>query len=60
VGALEALIGPDELAVWLGIPLATIYRWSSRKEGPPAFKIGKYVKYQVSDVQAWLQAQRRD
>ena len=57
---METLLGPQELADWLGLPLATIYRWRHHGEGPPGYRVGKHVRYRESDVLAWLDGQRDD
>jgi len=41
-----------------GIPERTIYNWRQRNEGPPAYKIGKYLRYRRSDVENWLDSRR--
>ena len=43
----------------LGIPARTIYSWRQRGEGPPAYRVGKHLRYRRSDVETWL-AGRRD
>lgn len=50
-------MSPDELAEWFGIPLATVYRWRSRGDGPKGYKIGRHVRYRRSDVEAWTETQ---
>lgn len=47
----------DELAAYLQIPKASIYAWNSRgwDPGPPRYKVGKYVRYRRSEVDAWLE-----
>ena len=57
---METLLGPQELADWLGLPLATIYRWRHHGEGPTGYRVGKHVRYRESDVLAWLDGQRDD
>ena len=52
------LLRPDELASLLGIPLATIYRWRSRGDGPPGIRVGRHVRYRLEDVDRWLDEQR--
>lgn len=42
-----------ELAERLGVPQATVYRWNCEGHGPRYLKIGKHVRYRVSDVEAW-------
>ena len=41
------LVGPDEVAVFLGVPLRTVYRWRSRGEGPPGYRVGRHVRYRL-------------
>jgi excisionase family DNA binding protein len=44
----------EELADQLQVPVNTIYGWRSRGEGPPGFKVGRYVRYEPEDVDKWL------
>jgi excisionase family DNA binding protein len=44
----------QELADYLGVPVATIYRWRYRHEGPRALKIGRHLRFRVEDVERWL------
>ena len=55
---LEPLIDVEELAEYLGVPVTTIYDWRTNGKGPPAHRFGKRLKFAVSDVRAWLAAQR--
>jgi excisionase family DNA binding protein len=48
------LLRPDELAAFLGIPLATIYRWRTRGDGPRGIRVGRHVRYRVDEVERWL------
>lgn len=50
------LIGPDEVATWLGIPLRTLYAWRHRGGGPPATRVGRHLRYDPARVQQWLEA----
>jgi excisionase family DNA binding protein len=45
------LLRPDELAAFLGIPLRTIYRWRSRHEGPPSYRVGRLIRYRLNEVE---------
>jgi excisionase family DNA binding protein len=56
---LPRLLSPEELAAYLGIPLATIYRWRSRREGPPGVRVGRHVRYRTEEVLQWLDDLRR-
>lgn len=48
---LEPLIGVEELAEYLGVPIQTIYDWRLSGTAPRAFKFGKRLKFAVADVQ---------
>ncbi len=52
---LEPLIGADELAEWLGVPIQTIYDWRLSGRAPRAHKIGKHLRFALGDVQEWLE-----
>ena len=52
------LLSPDELAALLGVPLPTIYRWRSHRQGPVGFRIGRHVRYSLEDVHEWLESRR--
>jgi excisionase family DNA binding protein len=54
------LLSPTDLASYLGVPVATIYRWRSYGYGPMGIRVGRHVRYRVEDVDQWLEAQRRD
>ncbi|MGH9185221.1 MAG: helix-turn-helix domain-containing protein [Acidimicrobiales bacterium] len=50
---------PQQLADELHIPLATLYQWRYRDEGPVGHRIGRHVRYRRSDIERWL-AEVRD
>jgi len=52
------LLSPDELASYLAVPLATVYRWHSRREGPPGIRVGRHLRYRLDDVDRWLNGRR--
>jgi len=51
---LEPLLSAQDLANFLDVPIATIYSWRYRREGPPGFRVGRYLRYQRSDVEQWI------
>jgi excisionase family DNA binding protein len=55
---MDALMTPPELAEYLHVPLATVYRWRYLDEGPPGFRAGRHVRYRRADVEAWIEQQR--
>ncbi|MDP8928170.1 MAG: helix-turn-helix domain-containing protein [Actinomycetota bacterium] len=50
----DALLSPQQLADYLGVPVATVYRWRYEGTGPRGIKVGKHVRYRRRDVEAWL------
>lgn len=52
---MVGLLSPQELADYLGVPLATVYVWNTRDSGPRKLRVGKHVRYRVSDVDKWLE-----
>jgi excisionase family DNA binding protein len=53
-GTALRLLSPDELASYLGVPRATVYRWRSRREGPCGIRVGRHVRYRLEEVERWL------
>ncbi len=53
------LLSPQEVAAWLGIPVATLYQWRHARTGPRCMKVGRHLRYRVSDVDAWLDDEER-
>ena len=52
------LLSIPELAEYLGVPVATIYRWRYTRDGPAGYRVGRHVRYRLSDVERWLETQR--
>lgn len=51
---LDQLITAQDLALYLEIPVVTLYGWRYRGEGPPAFRVGKHLRYRKADVEEWI------
>ncbi|MER6484115.1 helix-turn-helix domain-containing protein [Streptomyces virginiae] len=51
------LATPPEIAEYCGVPLGTVYQWSSRGGGPKFIKVGRHLRARWSDVEAWLDSQ---
>lgn len=58
--SLEPLLTVQELATYLGVPVATIYGWRYRRQGPPGFRIGRHLRFRRSDVEEWVDRQLQD
>ena len=55
---LEPLMNIEELAEYLGVPVTTIYDWRVAGKGPCAIRVGRSLKFAVSDVRDWLARHR--
>lgn len=53
-GRLDRLLSVEELGELLQVPVATIYQWRYRGEGPEAIRIGRYLRFDPKDVQQWI------
>ena len=51
------LLAPVDVAALLGVPVATVYKWRSKGQGPPGHKVGRHVRYVHSEVMHWLRDQ---
>jgi excisionase family DNA binding protein len=54
----DRLMTAQEVADFLGLPIATLYQWRSREQGPVGYRVGRHVRYRRADVDRWLEAQR--
>ena len=55
--AMERLLSADEVAEFLGIPVATLYQWRHKGCGPDAYRVGRHLRYDPASLRAWLQEQ---
>ncbi len=49
------MLSTDEVARLLVVPVTTLYTWRYKGTGPKAFKVGKHLRYRLSDVIEWLE-----
>ena len=56
--ARPRLIAPlwsvQDVSDYLRVPVQTLYTWRSQGSGPPARRVGKYLRYRPDEVIAWL------
>ena len=52
---LERLLSVDEVAEFLGIPVATLYQWRHKGCGPEAYRVGRHLRYDPNTIRAWLE-----
>jgi excisionase family DNA binding protein len=48
----------ERAARYLGLPPGTLYQWHHRRTGPPAYRVGRYLRYDPVEVRAWLRDRR--
>lgn len=58
--AMERLLSAEEVAEFLGIPVATLYQWRHKGCGPDAYRVGRHLRYDPSTVRAWLEEHLAD
>lgn len=44
----------DQVAEYLKVPKATLYRWRSDRSGPPARRVGRHLRYKSAEVIDWF------
>ncbi len=54
---IDNLMTVQDVAAYLGVPVATVYQWNSRSLGPRRYRLGKHVRYRRADVDAWIDQQ---
>ena len=55
---MNDLLRAKEVATITGLSLETLAQWRSQKRGIPYLKVGRAVRYDASDVQAYLEGCR--
>jgi excisionase family DNA binding protein len=51
---IDRLLTVEDLADYLGVPVATIYAWRYRRQGPPGFRVGRHLRFRWSDIRQWI------
>jgi len=52
-------LDPHGAAAYLNTSRATLARWRVQGGGPPFIKMGGRIRYDVADLDAWLESRRR-
>ncbi|CAN5462011.1 hypothetical protein BH11PLA2_BH11PLA2_51640 [soil metagenome] len=56
----KRLVNEDEAGAYLGgLKGQTLAIWRMNGKGPRYLKIGRLVKYRISDLEAWLESRAR-
>lgn len=53
----DRLWSVEDVARFLGVPVATVYAWRHRRVGPKGRRIGRHLRYLPEDVRAWVREQ---
>jgi predicted DNA-binding transcriptional regulator AlpA len=48
---------PEDVSVFLGVPVPTLYQWRHRGVGPKSRRVGRHLRYKPDDVRAWFENQ---
>ena len=56
----DRLLSVKDLADYLGVPVATLYQWRYRREGPLGFRVGRHIRYRWTDVVERIERQIQD
>jgi len=52
------LLDTKQAAALLGVKVRTLHDWRQDRIGPPYTKVGHLVRYQLSDLQAWVDSRK--
>ncbi len=50
----ERYLTPAEVAELLGVPVETLYQWRRKRTGPPAFRVGRHLRYDPVRLRQWV------
>lgn len=56
----DAWLSATDLAEWLRVPAATVYRWRYHGTGPVGHRVGRHLRFRLADVEVWLDSRRDD
>lgn len=52
------LMSNRQAAKFVGLAESSLNRFRVTGDGPPYFKVGRYVRYDEEDLQAWMKSRR--
>ncbi|MFE9678724.1 helix-turn-helix domain-containing protein [Streptomyces sp. NPDC006259] len=50
----EQYLTPADVAELLGVPVETLYQWRRKRTGPPAFRVGRHLRYDPARLRQWV------
>lgn len=54
----DRMLPPEEVCGILGIDVRTLRSWRQAGTGPPATRLGKYLRYSAAELQSWIERQK--
>ena len=45
---------PEDVAELLAVPVQTLYQWRRKRTGPPAFRVGRHLRYDPAQLHIWV------
>jgi excisionase family DNA binding protein len=57
---LDSVVTLSQLAAQLGVRVQTLYDLRSQGRGPRGFRVGRELRFRVSEVDAWLEQLESD
>jgi excisionase family DNA binding protein len=55
----EEWLSPAQVAELFGLPVKSIYEWSTKRTGPPKYRIGRHLRFKRSEVNEWADSRRK-
>ena len=53
------MLSTEAVSAHIDIPVPTLNTWRSLGKGPVFYKLGKLIRYRLSDVESWINSNRR-
>lgn len=50
----DRYLTPTDVSEILGVPVETLYQWRRKRIGPPAFRIGRHLRYDPVRLATWV------
>ena len=45
---------PEDVSEVLAVPVQTLYQWRRKRTGPPAFRVGRHLRYDPAQLHIWV------
>lgn len=54
----DVLLSTADVSARLNVPQTTLRDWRHNNYGPPSFALGRNIKYDEAELNAWIAAQK--